>query len=537
MLNPLMRIVLRAGLAVLMLSPLTTLHAQDVQTSLGHMPEDTLAVVTIWPSALAAKPSMEFAPLEMVSAVGLDEFGFDPLLLSRVDVMIGMPGMNAEFGALLQTSEPVDIAELNEELTDGNGIQREGEVAFMVIPGRPDMVVYQINDSTVVVGTPIFAKRMLDKHSGASDLARTLASIRTEQDALAVVSIAAIRPLLAGSLQNAPPQAMPPQLRDSLLGVIEGTDIVALRLEIADNEKLQLVLSSQDEATADSVAEHLGSLLQFARQTLAQQLKADAPQEGRTGAAMHQYVDRTSNKLAEMLAPRQVGSRLIIEVDELRSASLVGTMTGLLLPAIQSARQAARRMQSSNNLKQLGLAMHNFASAYRTLPATAGVDDDGEPMLSWRVAILPFIEQSALYERFNLDEPWDSEHNLALLEEMPDVFRNPKKKTQAGYTVYQAPVGDETLLRRTEPSRFAEITDGTSNTIMLVETSPEAAVPWTAPQDFDVDIAKIALEKLFFQGKTQVTMGDGSVRSLEDSIDREILKALFTRAGGEVVNW
>src|SRR5690606_9142573 len=104
-------------------------------------------------------------------------------------------------------------------------------------------------------------------------------------------------------------------------------------------------------------------------------------------------------------------------------------------------------------------------------PAAGGVGDDGKPMLSWRVAVLPFLEQAELYEKFHLDEPWDSEHNLKLLEEMPDVYRHPNRATKPGHTVYQAVVSDESLLRATEPSRLRDVTDGTSNTILAVETA------------------------------------------------------------------
>ena len=90
-------------------------------------------------------------------------------------------------------------------------------------------------------------------------------------------------------------------------------------------------------------------------------------------------------------------------------------------------------MTASNNLKQLALGIHNFHSAYRKLPA-ARTDENGQPLLSWRVAILPFIEQQALYEQFHLDEPWDSEHNLKLIDQMPATFTDPSLMLPPGMT-------------------------------------------------------------------------------------------------------
>ena len=118
---------------------------------------------------------------------------------------------------------------------------------------------------------------------------------------------------------------------------------------------------------------------------------------------------------------------------------------------------------------------------------------------------------------------------------MPDIYRHPNRVTKPGYTVYQAVVSDKSLLRATVPTTFRDITDGTSNTILAVETAVEAAVPWTAPQDFSVDEENPG-KNLFTKGITQAAFGDGSVRALSELIDPEVLNALFTRAGGEVIN-
>ncbi len=86
-----------------------------------------------------------------------------------------------------------------------------------------------------------------------------------------------------------------------------------------------------------------------------------------------------------------------------------------------------------NNLKQIGLAMHNYESTFGTFPPAYIADKaTGKPLLSWRVAILPFLEQDALYKQFHLDEPWDSAHNKTLIARMPPVYRSPGRRRQAG---------------------------------------------------------------------------------------------------------
>ena len=315
---------------------------------------------------------------------------------------------------------------------------------------------------------------------------------------------------------------------------------MALRLTLDGSEKLQVMASANDDAGAGEMEKSLMNLIAFGRQMIVQQTKTSIPSDGsQTSEAAHKYIDRVSAEVSGMLTPKLNGKRIVLEIEGIENTATIGTLVGLLLPAVQAARQAAQRMDSSNNLKQLGLALHNYESAYRHLPATAILErGTGKPLLSWRVAILPFIEEAALYNEFHLDEPWDSEHNIKLLDRMPATFSHKAKKVKPGYTVYVAPVNEETLLRKEELTTFANITDGLTNTIMVVEASEEAAVPWTKPEDLDIDPAN-PLNKLASNatpGIMQALFGDGSVRVISLSVDVNVLNALFTRAGGEVTN-
>ena len=108
-----------------------------------------------------------------------------------------------------------------------------------------------------------------------------------------------------------------------------------------------------------------------------------------------------------------------------------------------------------NNLKQIGLAIHNYAQANKTFPPAYTVDKDGKPLLSWRVLILPYLEGDDLYSEFHLDEPWDSEHNKKLLSRMPAVFRDPDSKLAAqGKTNYLTVRGEKTVFSGEKPIAF-----------------------------------------------------------------------------------
>ncbi len=195
-----------------------------------------------------------------------------------------------------------------------------------------------------------------------------------------------------------------------------------------------------------------------------------------------------------------------------------------------AAYNSARRM---NEVRQIGMAMLSYETQHGTFPAAGSVNDQGEPLLSWRVAILPFIEQQALYEQFKQDEPWDSEHNLALLKQMPEIFGD----DPGGKTRIQVFDGEEAAFhggRKVTPRDIAK--DGMSLTIMLVETGPDKAVPWTKPADvpFDPTDPAKALGKIPAAGFITAFF-DGSVRSHASSIQPEVLKAMITPAGGELI--
>jgi prepilin-type processing-associated H-X9-DG protein len=224
-------------------------------------------------------------------------------------------------------------------------------------------------------------------------------------------------------------------------------------------------------------------------------------------------------------------------------------LIALLLPAVQSAREAARRMQCTNNLKQIGLAMHNFHSSYNALPAQAITDADGKPLLSWRVAILPFLEQDALYKQFHLDEPWDSPHNRSLISQMPATYACPSStdpnQVASGMTSYQVFAGAGTLMdpsvsRFAAPGTtlgvsFGQVPDGTSNTVLVAECGNP--VEWTRPDDMPFTPKGPAPPVgSKHPGGYNALFADGSVRFLKSTMTGQFLEALITRAGGEVIS-
>src|SRR5262245_55898338 len=206
-----------------------------------------------------------------------------------------------------------------------------------------------------------------------------------------------------------------------------------------------------------------------------------------------------------------------------------------------------------NNLRQIALAMHHYADVYRRgFPPAARCDKDGRPLLSWRVTLLPFLEQMSLYNEFRLDEPWDSRHNISLLGRMPLIYDLPRDTSvhvDPGHTFIQVFVGPGTAFeKRTRGDGWRileDFPDGSSNTILIAHAAK--AVPWTKPEDLVYDPNQPVPELGgVFPGKARfpllgakathmklVAMADGIVRQLPLDLTDATLRAAITRNDGK----
>ena len=198
---------------------------------------------------------------------------------------------------------------------------------------------------------------------------------------------------------------------------------------------------------------------------------------------------------------------------------------------------ARNRLASSTKMKMLGIAVHNYASdAGDTWPANV-TDKAGKQLLSWRVRLLPYVGEKALYEKFKLDEPWDSKHNLALLEKMPKAFESARVTVdRKGYTVHQVFDGPGALYESGKTKyNIGNLPDGSSNTIFVVESSK--AVPWTKPADLPYDKAKpIPDFGKAYGGKPLCVMGDGSVRMIDmKKVSTDTLRNAICPDDGQVL--
>jgi hypothetical protein len=233
--------------------------------------------------------------------------------------------------------------------------------------------------------------------------------------------------------------------------------------------------------------------------------------------------------------------------------SVAGVIVGLVTIGlaigysnVAKVRPNAARSQSTNNLKRMALAMHDYQDTYGRLPPAASKDANGQPLLSWHVAILPFIEEEKLYGEFHLDEPWDSPHNSQLLDKMPLVYRSPGRQLPApNTTFYRVFVGPGAAFERDGLKIPVDFPDGAANTILIAEAGD--AVHWTKPDELVYSANKplpplggVFLRRDWLGRRKEsqgclVALADASVRWLPRATPEATVRAYITRNGGEKI--
>ncbi len=364
--------------------------------------------------------------------------------------------------------------------------------------------------NAVVAGTPAALARI--KNAKAVDRPELAAALKAGGDAAIRVAVVPSNTQRRAVEESMP--ALPPQLGGGpISNLSRGMTWASLSLAFDPTPMLRFAVQGKDADSAKAIQKLLQNGLTFAAAE-----SRDNPRVAELSGAIG------------AMKPELQGDKVTLEADLGKTAALVS------VPLAQ-AREAARRTQCVNNLKQMGLAMHNYLSTYNTFPPAFTKGKDGKPLLSWRVHILPYLEQQALYKEFHLDEPWDSEHNKPLIARMPTIYACPSGKAGEGKTCYLTPRGPATIFPGAEGVKIQDVTDGTSNTLLVVETNDDAAVIWTKPDDWETAPA-LNLKSLFghHPGGTEVGFADGSVRFIKDTIAAKILEALLTRNGGEVIN-
>jgi hypothetical protein len=226
-------------------------------------------------------------------------------------------------------------------------------------------------------------------------------------------------------------------------------------------------------------------------------------------------------------------------------------LAGLLLSGLVDPGVAERAL-CQNNLKYIGLALHNYHDQYGCLPPAYVADEQGRPMHSWRVLILPFLELGDIHAQYNFDEPWDGPGNRRLLTmKVPSVFQCPEDTASPTATSYVVVVGPDTMWPGSTSGKFADIADGTSNTLMVVEVA-ESGIHWMEPRDLELADLPMSVNPESGRGISSLhrveswrpkrpyganaAMADGSAGMLPTELPPERLRALLIRDDNQPVD-
>jgi Protein of unknown function (DUF1559) len=477
-----------------------------------------------------------------------NRFTPDPTTIDRVTAyfLARGPGDREPAGVFVfRFSKPFDPAAVQKAVAPAGRETQAGGQTFIRDEAK-DVALRVIDTQTFLICPPKNLAAVAAAPARAGLLARALARAAEGRSVLVgSVNLTALAPHL---FVDVPPMVRPlAEARLATLAVeLAAAPKVEVRLQFADEpfarqaeDAVRNLVQAGLGALAAARAELTGRLVGAGQPATLEQLPEAA------GALVGLGVLAEVEGLMKTLPITQNGPEMILAVDVpagLRGQLAVGgaVLPALLLPAVQKVREAAARAQGQNNLKQLALAMHNHNSAYRgKLPAHAIYGKDGKPLLSWRVAILPFVGQDHLYRQFKLDEPWDGEHNKKLIPLMPKVYLAPDAPPvpEPGGTYYQIFVGGGAVWESgpNPPGLPRTFVDGTSNTIMIAEAG--APVIWTKPDDLAYDPAK-PLPKLGNVWSRQgflVALGDGSVRLIRPTVSEATLRAAITANGREVL--
>lgn len=512
----------------------TAVPAADDGLSPAFVPVEAGLILTVRPAAILAEPAL--APVSQAihgQQEGIArELGVPLDHIEQATFAFFELSPRSRPTITLRVKEPGDaLGVIKRYFNDSVEAQRGTRKYRKAADGRAGCLLLSPGSRIVVVAeNETILKALLDANDAgpkAPPQSHEWKEI-SENHAAVLLQVAILRPFLDGGMGRpqifgAAEMAVSPLWRNSTS--------IALGLTVEKRLRLSARLTSPGAGDAKRVADTLSAIRTLGGNITAELQKQQAAP------------DPISRQIIEELHPFFEGLSIERKEAEVTLAGSVGTeaVAGLLamvVPQMVRDLARARTMQSQNNLKQIGLALHNYHDVHGRFPPAVlyGPSNNGQSKHghSWRVAILPFADQAPLYNLYKFDEPWDSPDNKKVLERMPPVFREPTDPPGSTSSSYFGLVGAGTMFGDKAGIRLAAVTDGLSNTLMVVEAKRD--IPWTKPEDIPY-LADKPIPQLggHHDGGFLAAFGDGAVRMVSHRIAEQVLRNLITGNDGNVV--
>ncbi|MFY9251967.1 MAG: DUF1559 domain-containing protein [Fuerstiella sp.] len=512
------------------------------KVDVSYLPLDSELVVRVDVERLFGGPLGQLLTMPPISdqvAQMSGNFGLTPNDIQSVTVGVGgisdaierdaepkpeeLPGI-----AVIRTKVSIDATKIQSMIPRSQMVSA-GSITYIQAPANPPVAIWVANPNTVVVGAEEWVKQVSSGNSSATTIDQQL----FDGTSALQIAFSPKNPdrIFAGLNQgNLPPG--PPASTEMIKTFLANARGASIGFDFTNDIAFSMAAKCKDSDGAQQMMNAMNAAQEESRATQDEQEVPPfmLPFMNIQKALQESTKIETDGDICRMSASATGAGQQI--------GAFLPMLPALIGPAIGQAQSAATRTQSKNNLKNIALAMHNFHDVHGRFPNAAPVDEQsGKKLLSWRVHLLRYLGHNDLYLKFAIDEPWDSPTNKALIDQMPDIYKSPKLSLANGMTVYQVPVGPGTAFEDGKGHAMREFSDGTSNTLLVLEVSRERAVVWTQPEDFTPNSSNpLAGLGGVEENGFQAAWTDGSTRFIPMSVPPETLKALFTRNRGEVVD-
>ena len=531
--------------------------ANKAKTKSGHpyVTDDIKAAIVIHPKMIYESETMKtLLETEMVEELVADqikqanrEFEFNVLEVKRVTVLVKAlpsgPREDPTMAIVVEWNEASNLKQVADKLSridthrgENWEVKKENGMTWYIPDNPPtEPIICLVNNKTMLLATHLdLAKKVAAAPTAQTPLNAKLVELKykKQQFVLAGSRDALPQKMIDEMKREVDREELPPAF-DGITDVLSDVQQVSAVANLDPLFSLKLGVETSNKETTEKLLTMTKDGLTLAKTSIGFFLIA--PPQGMPPSfrpVIQQFL-----KVLAKIELKQDGKQLDAAVSV--PTEMATTVQTAISEVFDQGRSAARTMSGQNNMKQIGLAIHVFHDRYKAFPIGENEEaniqfQDGKPLLSWRVHLLPYLEQEALYNQFKLDEPWNSEHNARLVNQVPHVYQSPNhdQPNAEGMTTYVAPVGPGSIFG-TKKMGFRDVPDGTSYTIMMVDAGPDKAVLWTKPDDLPYDANEIDLGAV---GESFMALfSDGSVQQLSSEIDSELLLKLFQRNdGGEI---